>query len=65
MGTGRKYRKASITRPSKSAGARTRRQSDQKKRLVKLGMDEAVVAKLDPKAVRDLLKRPAKIQASS
>ncbi|MGJ8634733.1 MAG: hypothetical protein ACSHX7_12520 [Luteolibacter sp.] len=47
------------TRPTKSAGARRKRQSVQKKRLVALGMDEAVVAALNPSEVLSKLKRPA------
>ena len=49
------------TRPKKSGGARRRRQRDQRKRLVALGMDEAEVAKLNRREVLDLLKRPALI----
>jgi hypothetical protein len=49
------------TRPTKSHAARTKRQNDQKKRLLALGMDEAAVSKLNPKEIRDLLKRPAKV----
>ena len=46
-------------RPTKSHSARNKRQNDQKKRLVALGMDEATVAALNPKEVRTKLKRPA------
>lgn len=49
------------TRPKKSPGAKARRQRDQKKRLVSLGMDESVVAKMTSRQVLDLLKRPAKV----
>ncbi len=38
-----------------------RRQRDQKKRLVALGMDEAIVAKMNAREVLDKLKRPAKV----
>lgn len=48
-------------RPAKSHSARTKRQNDHKKRLVALGMDEATVALMNPKEVRDKLKRPAKV----
>ena len=47
------------TRPTKSAGAKKKRQNIQKKRLVALGMDEAVVARLNPRDVLTKLKRPA------
>jgi len=36
-----------------------RRRRDQKKRLVALGMDETVVAKMNSREVLDKLKRPA------
>jgi len=49
------------TRPKKSAGERARRHRVQKKRLVALGMDEAVVAKMNSREVLDKLKRPAKL----
>lgn len=56
-------RNKNLTRPRKSTGAKARRQRDQKKRLVALGMDEAIVSRLTSRAVLDLLKRPAKISA--
>ena len=49
------------TRPSKSNSARNKRQNDHKKRLIALGMGEEAVSKLNPKEIRDLLKRPAKV----
>jgi len=54
-------RNKNMTRPTKSGGARRKRQSVQKKRLVALGMDEAVVALLNPREVLTKLKRPAKV----
>jgi hypothetical protein len=65
MGTGRKFSKTVITRPRKGAAARNQRQKNQAKRLVALGMSEEAVEKLNPKEVRDLLKRPAKINADA
>lgn len=50
-----------MTRPTKSGGARRKRHNDQKKRLVALGMDQAVVALMNPKDVRTKLKHPAKV----
>lgn len=50
-----------MTRPTKSNGARKKRQNDHKKRLVALGMDEAVVATMNPRDVRTKLKYPAKV----
>jgi hypothetical protein len=63
MGTGRKYQKKPMTRPTKTPGNRARRQRTQKRRLIALGMDEAEVERMDAKTVRELLKRPAKIKA--
>ena len=48
-------------RPTKSNSARTKRQNDHRKRLVALGMDEAIVAVMNPKDVRTKLKHPAKV----
>ncbi len=61
MGTGRTLHKKPRTRPVKGEGDRRRRQRVQKKRLAGLGVDAAVVAKMDPKTVRNMLKLPAKI----
>ncbi|MEZ5329699.1 MAG: hypothetical protein R3F19_32020 [Verrucomicrobiales bacterium] len=49
------------TRPRKGGGAKHRRQRDQKKRLISLGMDENTVAKMNARDVLTLLKRPAKV----
>jgi len=49
------------TRKTKSNAARNRRQKDHRKRLVALGMDEAVVAAMNPSDVRTMLKHPAKV----
>ena len=49
------------TRPTKSRGARKRRQLEQKRRLIALGMDEAEVAKLNPREILTKLKYPAKV----
>jgi hypothetical protein len=61
MGSGRKFNKTVITRPRKGGAAKRQRQNNQKKRLIALGMDEAEVSRMNPKDVRDLLKRPAAI----
>jgi len=52
------------SRPTKSAGARARREKVQRRRLVALGMDEATVAALNSSEVRTLLKHPKKVTAS-
>ena len=64
MGSGRTLNKKPITRPKKSEGDRRRRQKVQKARLAKLGMDAAVVAKMEPLVVRTMLKRPKKVIAA-
>ena len=64
MGTGRTLNKKPITRPKKSEGDRRRRQKAQKARLAKLGMDAAVVAKMEPLVVRTMLLRPKKVIAT-
>lgn len=65
MGTNRKFEKKPRMRPKKGPAQRLRRQKVQAARLIGLGMDADVVAKMDPKDVRDLLKRPAKVSAAS
>ncbi len=57
------HRTKHLRRPVKSAPEKLRRQKDQKKRLVALGMDEAEVAKLAPDVVRTMMHRPAKVAA--
>lgn len=63
MGIGRKFNKTSLTRPSKGGHAKNQRQRQHRERLVALGMDEEKVSKLDPKKVRDFLKKPEKTRA--
>jgi len=62
MGTGRTLRKHSHTRPIKSQGEKRRRLKAQRARLVNLGMDQAIVAKMQPEDVRKLVQRPAKVK---
>ena len=62
MGSGRKFNNLHVSRPTKSAGARRRRQLEHRRRLIALGVDEALVNKMDVKAIRDMLKRPARIR---
>lgn len=49
------------SRPRKGAGRKAKRQRDQKKRLIALGMDESVVATMNSREVLDKLKRPLKV----
>lgn len=62
MGTGRTLRKHSHTRPVKSPGEKRRRSKAQRARLVKLGMDAAVVAKMQSEDVRKLVQRPVQVK---
>ena len=64
MGTGRTMNKAPITRPKKSEGERERRINTHRKRLLGLGLTEADVGKLNPKEMRTLLRKPAKLSVA-
>ena len=57
----RKFQKTHLTRPRKGGASKRRRQSDQKKRLVTLGMDKEKVSKMSPREVLTLLKHPVKV----
>jgi hypothetical protein len=54
-------RNKNLTRPRKGPGAKAKRQRAQKKRLIALGMDEAVVARMNSRQVLTQLKRPARV----
>ncbi len=56
-----KERNKNRTRPTKSNSARRKRQADHRKRLIALGMDEAIVNQMSPNAVRTKLKYPVKV----
>ena len=58
----RKYMKTHLIRPRKGGAAKRRRQNDQKKRLITLGIDEDKVQKMNPREVLTMLKYPAKIK---
>ena len=62
MGSGRTLRKHSHTRPIKTPGEKLRRNKVQRARLVKFGMDAAVVAKMQPEDVRVLVQRPVTVK---
>lgn len=62
MGTGRKFSKTNMTRPKKTPAARRQRLGQQRKRLIDLGMDEAVVAKMNSQEVRKAIGRPAAVK---
>ena len=59
------FRNKNIVRPHKKGAAKRKRVRDQRKRLVRLGMDAEAVEKLSYREVRDLLKRPAKVVEAS
>ncbi len=61
MRTKHKYVKTNKTRPRKSAGARRRRQLEQKKRLIALGFDEATANKMNPREILDKVRFPKKV----
>ena len=63
MALRRKYLKKCLTRPRKSGAAKRRRQLEQKRRLVALGMDAAVVEQMSARDVLTKLKHPAKIKS--
>jgi hypothetical protein len=62
MGTGRTLRKDPRTRPIKSQGEKRRRNTAQRARLIKWGLDEATVAKMQPEAVRKLVQKPVAVK---
>lgn len=65
MGTCRKFNKTNITRPRKGGADKVNRQNTQKKRLIALGVSEEAAAKMNPREIRDMLKRPAKISVEA
>ena len=62
MAQNRKYFKTNKTRPRKAAGPKRRRQLEQRKRLIALGVDEESVSKMNPREIRDMVKYPAKVK---
>lgn len=62
MGSGRTLRKQSRTRPIKSQGEKRRRTKAQRARLVKLGMGEAEVVKMQSEDVRTLVQKPVQVK---
>ena len=53
------------TRPKKSRGKKARRQREQKKRLIALGMDEKTVEQMNSRDVLTALKYPKKVEAAA
>ena len=62
MSTNRAARVKHTRRPKKKLADKLRRQKVQKNRLVALGMEEKVVAKMPPNKVRSLVQKPAKVK---
>lgn len=60
----RKDCKTNKVRPRKAAGAKRRRQLEHRKRLIGLGVEESVVATMNSREIRDMLKYPAKVTKS-
>jgi len=60
MGSGRA--KNELTHSAKKPRERRRREKNQRKRLITLGMPEAMVNKMTSKAVRESLSRPEKVR---
>ncbi len=54
-----------VRRPKKAPAEKIRRQAVQKRRLVSLGVPGDTVANMQPKAVRTMLRHPAKIVAKA
>lgn len=52
-------------RPKKTGADRRRRVKVQRRRLVELGMDPAVVESMTEQAIRDALRHPKKIAAKA
>lgn len=50
-----------VRRPKKSPAERARREKAQKKRLVALGVPQEEADKMSPLAIRNKLKRPARV----
>ncbi len=53
------------SRPSKSAGAKAKRRKVQSRRLVALGVDQAVVDLMNSTEIRTMLKHPKKVAAAN
>ena len=59
----RKYQKTHLTRPRKNGAAKNRRRLVQRRRLVALGVDEAVVNQMTSRDILTALQRPLKTAA--
>ena len=59
---GRKFNKKPRTRPIKTPAEKAQRLKVQRARLIKMGMDTAIVAKMQPEEVRVLAMRPTKVE---
>ena len=51
-----------VRRPKKTPAERARRQNAQKKRLVALGVSQAIADKMSPLAIRNAVIRPKKVK---
>jgi hypothetical protein len=64
MGTDKAAGRPQNARPVKAAGARRRREKVQRERLMELGVAESKITHMTTKAVRQLLRRPARVAAA-
>ena len=62
MGTGRTLRKESHVRPCKTPAGKARKNTAQRARLVKFGMDQATVDAMGDEDVRVLVQRPTVVK---
>jgi len=64
MGSGRTFNKAPKTRPKKKPTDKRRRERVHRQRLLALGVDAEVIRQMDPKAIRQMLKRPTRVKVT-
>jgi len=60
----RELKKTSTTRPRKKPREKARRERDQKKRLIELGVSEEETRHMTAREIRTLLKRPSRAVAA-
>ena len=57
------FRNKNNVRPKKTGAAKRQRLKAQRQRLIGLGVATETVEKMDPRDIREMLKRPKKVQA--
>ena len=58
------FRNKNMVRPIKSGAKKRNQQRAQSRRLMALGVSEEAIATMSPKEVKEMLKYPAKVEAS-